>query len=113
MYLQHKRYNESIEQYLKAQQLSDKKVDYSVRISECYVQSGQKDKAIKELKAILQIDQKLIAPRLKLGLILYNSHHIAEAVDQWENILRYDTNNQEALRYLKMAQAAGVTTLSI
>ena len=113
MYLQHKRFGESIEQYLKAQMLSDKKVDYAVRIAECYVQAGQKDKAIKELKAILQIDQKLIAPRLKLGLILYNSNHIAEAVDQWENILRYDVNNQEALRYLKMAQAAGVTTLSI
>ncbi len=113
LYLQHKRYNESIEQYQKAQQLSEKKVDYVNRIAECYVQSGQKDKAIKELKALLQVDQKLVAPRLKLGLILYNSHHIAEAVDQWENILRYDPNNQEALRYLKMAQAAGVTTLSI
>jgi tetratricopeptide (TPR) repeat protein len=113
LYLQLKRYNESIDQYLKAQQLSNKKVDYVIRIAECYIQAGQKDKAIKELKAILQVDQKLVAPRLKLGLILYNSHHIAEAVDQWENILRYDSNNQEALRYLKMAQAAGVTTLSI
>lgn len=112
MYLQHKRYNESIEQYTKAQQLSDKKADYAVRIAECYVQSGQKDKAIKELKASLQADPKLVTPRLKLGLILYNGHHIAEAVDQWENILRYDPKNQEALRYLKMAQAAGVTTLS-
>ncbi len=112
MYLQHKRYNESIEQYTKAQQLSDKKADYAVRIAECFVQAGQKDKAIKELKAILQADPKLVTPRLKLGLILYNGHHIAEAVDQWENILRYDPKNQEALRYLKMAQAAGVTTLS-
>ncbi len=112
LYLQHKRFNESIEQYTKAQQLSDKKSDFSVRIAECYVQAGQKDKAIKELKSILQADPKLVMPRLKLGLILYNSHHIAEAVDQWENILRYDAKNQEALRYLKMAQAAGVTTLS-
>lgn len=113
MYLQHKRFNESIEQYVKAQQLSEKKMDYALRIAECHVQAGQKDKAIKELKGILQVDPKLIAPRLKLGLILYNSHHIAEAVDQWENILRYEPQNQEALRYLKMAQTAGVTTLSI
>lgn len=112
MYLQHQRYTESIEQYSKSLQLSERKGDYSIRIAECYVQAGHKDKAIKELKNILQANPKLIAPRLKLGLILYNSHHIAEAVDQWENVLRYDAKNAEALRYLKMAQAAGVTTLT-
>ncbi len=113
MYLQHKRFNESAEQYLKALGLSTKKMDLILRLSECYVQSGQKDKAIKELKTLLQADPRLAAPRLKLGLILYNSHHIAEAVDQWENILRYDAKNQDAIRYLKMAQAAGVTTLTL
>jgi tetratricopeptide (TPR) repeat protein len=113
MYLQYKRYDESAEQYLKAVSLSTKKVDLTLRLTECYIQAGQKDRAIKELKALLNVDPRLAAPRLKLGLILYNSHHIAEAVDQWENILRYDAKNQEAIRYLKMAQAAGVTTLNI
>lgn len=113
MYLQFTRYDESVEQYLKAISLSSKKVDLVLRLVECYVQAGKKDKAIKELNVLLQMDQKLIAPRLKLGLILYNSHHIAEAVDQWENILRYEPKNQEAIRYLKMAQAAGVTTLTL
>ncbi|MBY0553026.1 tetratricopeptide repeat protein [bacterium] len=113
MYLQFKRFEESAEQYLKAISLSVKKVDLILRLSECYVQAGQKDKAIKELKSLLQADPRLASPRLKLGLILYNSHHIAEAVDQWENILRYEPKNTEAIRYLKMAQAAGVTTLTI
>lgn len=112
MYLQFKRYEESTEQYLKAISLSAKKLDLQLRLAECFVQAGQKEKAIKELKGLLQADPRLIAPRLKLGLILYNSHHIAEAVDQWENILRFDSKNQEAIRYLKMAQAAGVTTLN-
>ncbi len=113
MYLQFKRYDESVEQYQKAVSLSSKKLELNLRLAECYVQAGQKDRAIKELKALLQADPRLTAPRLKLGLILYNSHHIAEAVDQWENILRYDSKNQEAIRYLKMAQAAGVTTLHL
>lgn len=112
MYLQYKRFDECAEQYGKAISLSAKKVDLILRLTECYVQAGQKDRAIKELKSLLNSDPRLTAPRLKLGLILYNSHHIAEAVDQWENILRYDAKNQEALRYLKMAQAAGVTTLT-
>ncbi|MFZ3229579.1 MAG: tetratricopeptide repeat protein [Pseudobdellovibrio sp.] len=113
MYLQHKKYSDAIEQYTKASQLSSKKADFAVRLAETYAQAGQKDKAFKELKTLLQIDAKLIAPRLKLGLILYNFHHIAEAVDQWENVLRYEPKNTEALRYLKMAQAAGVTTLTL
>lgn len=113
MYLQFKRFEESAEQYLKAVSLSTKKLELNLRLAECYVQAGQKDRAIRELKAMLQADPRLTAPRLKLGLILYNSHHIAEAVDQWENILRFDSKNQEAIRYLKMAQAAGVTTLHL
>ncbi len=113
MYLQYKRFEESSEQYIKAISLSSKKVDLILRLAECFVQAGQKDRAIKELKSLLQADPRLSAPRLKLGLILYNSHHIAEAVDQWENILRYEPKNPEAIRYLKMAQAAGVTTLNI
>lgn len=113
MYLQYKRYDESAEQYVRAIALSAKKVDLTLRLAECYIQAGQKEKAIKELKTLLNYDPRLTAPRLKLGLILYNSHHIAEAVDQWENILRYEPKNQEALRYLKMAQAAGVTSLNL
>lgn len=113
MYLQYKRFDESAEQYQRAIALTSRKVDLTLRLTECYVQAGQRDKAIRELKALLAAEPRLAAPRLKLGLILYNSHHIAEAVDQWENILRFEPKNQEALRYLKMAQAAGVTTLGI
>lgn len=112
-YLQHKRFDEAAEQYLKALYLATEKVDLTLRLSECYLQAGLKDKAIRELKALLATQPRLGAPRLKLGLILYNSHHIAEAVDQWENVLRFEPQNQEASRYLKMAQMAGVTTLNM
>lgn len=113
LYLQIKRYDQALEQYMKAFHLSAKKGDISLLISECYVQSGQKEKAIRELRAVIQMDSKLIKPRLKLGLILYNSHLIAEAVDQWENVLRLDPKNTEANRYLKMAQTTGITNLEI
>lgn len=112
LYLQHKRFDAAAEQYTKAQQLSKNKADIAMLIAECFVQAGSKDKAIRELKTILQLNVKLIAPRLKLGLILYNSNMIAEAVDQWENVLRLEPRNDEALRYLKMAQATGITNLN-
>lgn len=111
LYLQIRRFDEALEQYMKAYHLSTKKGDIALSISECYVQAGQKEKAIKELKAVIQYDSRLIKPRLKLGLILYNSHMVAEAVEQWENIIRLDPRNTEALRYLKMAQTTGITNL--
>ena len=111
LYLQIRRFDEALEQYMKAYHLSSKKGEIALLISECYVQAGHKEKAIKELKAVIQYDSKLIKPRLKLGLILYNSHMVAEAVEQWENIIRLDPKNTEALRYLKMAQTTGITNL--
>lgn len=113
LYLQHHRFEESAEQYTKAISLASEKADLTLRLAECYLQAGLKDKAIRELKALLAAEPRLSAPRLKLGLILYNSHHIAEAVDQWENVLRFEPKNQDAERYLKMAQTAGVTTLNL
>ncbi len=113
LYLQYKRYDAALEQYQKAQSLTKNKIDVAMLIVECFVQSGQKDKAIRELKVLLQMNNKLIQPRLKLGLVLYNSNMIAEAVDQWENVLRLEPRNEEAHRYLKMAQATGITNLSI
>ena len=112
LYLQHRRFDSAAEQYSQAQRVSKNKADVSMLLAECYVQAGSKDKAIRELKTVLQINMKLIKPRLKLGLILYNSNMIAEAVDQWENVLRLEPKNDEALRYLKMAQATGITTLN-
>lgn len=113
LYLQYKRFDQAIEQYQKALQLTQKKSDIALLIAEAYTQAGQKKQAIQELRQVLQMNHKLITPRLKLGLILYNSNMIAEAVDQWENVLRLDPRNDEAQRYLKMAQATGITHLSI
>ncbi len=109
MYLQYKRFDKALEQYQTAYKMTQKKIDVAILIAECLVQAGKPQQAIKELKAILQLNQKAVAPRLKLGLILYNSHMIAEAVDQWENVLRIEPKNDEAIRYLKMTQATGIT----
>jgi hypothetical protein len=43
--------------------------------------------------------------------MLYDSSKVAEAVEQWENVLFRDPENPAALRYLQLAQDAGVTTL--
>ncbi len=113
LYYQYKRYNEALDQLLKAQKLSSRKAEITLRISEVYVQLGQTDRAIKDLRTLIRDYPHLIPARLKLGAIYYNSNNIAEATEQWENILIRDPQHPEALRYLKMAQAAGITSIDL
>jgi len=84
-----------------------------MRISEVYVHLGQAERAIKDLRALIREYPHFIPARLKLGVIYYNSNNIAEATEQWENILMRDPQHPEALRYLKMAQAAGITSIEL
>ncbi len=113
LYFQYKRYNEALEQLLKAQRLSTRKAEITMRISEVYVQLGQTERAIKDLRALIREYPHFIPARLKLGVIYYNSNNIAEATEQWENILMRDPQHPEALKYLKMAQAAGITSIEL
>ncbi|MCX7977821.1 MAG: tetratricopeptide repeat protein [Bdellovibrionaceae bacterium] len=111
LYFQCKRYPEGLEQLYRARALSTKKVDISLRIAGTLVQMGQQEKALREIKNLLAEYPQSIPARLQLGLLFYNMGQVAEAVDQWENVLLRDPLNSEAQRYLKMAQEAGITTV--
>ena len=113
LYYQYKRYNEALEQLFKAQKLSSRKSEITMRIAEVHVQIGQTDRAVKDLRALIREYPHFIPARLKLGVIYYNANNIAEATEQWENILMRDPQHPEALRYLKMAQAAGITSIEL
>ena len=113
LYFQCKRYTESLEQLFKAQKLSTRKAEITLRICECFVRLGDSDRAIKDLKALIREYPQFVQARLKLGIIYYNSNNIAEATEQWENILVRDPKHAEANKYLKMAQAAGITSIHL
>lgn len=113
LYFQYKRYNEALEQLFKAQKLSTRKAEITMRIAVVHVQMGKADRAIKDLRTLIREYPHFIPARLKLGVIYYNSNNIAEATEQWENILMRDPQHPEALRYLKMAQAAGITSIEL
>lgn len=113
LYFQYNRYTEALEQFYKALKLTTRKADVALRIADTFVKLDQPEKAIKELKNIILEFPQLINPRLKLGIIYYNLNHLAEATEQWENVLLRDSQNPEALRYLRMAQAAGITQMEL
>jgi tetratricopeptide (TPR) repeat protein len=113
LYLQYNRTSEALDQLLKAQKLSSRKAELTLRLAECFIKLGEFDRAMKDLKNLLKDFPHFTAARLKLGLVMYNRGLIAEATEQWENILIRDPENPEALKYLKLAQAAGITSLSL
>ncbi len=113
IYFQYKYFSESLEQLFRAQKLTTRKAEIAMRIAECHVKLGDSDRAIRELKALIREYPQFIPARLKLGVIYYNLNNLAEATEQWENILLRDPKHSEANQYLRMANAAGITTLSL
>ncbi len=113
IYFQYKFYSEALDQLFRAQKLTTRKAEIVMRIAECYVKMGDADRSIRELKGLIREYPHFIPARLKLGVIYYNLNNLAEATEQWENILLRDPHHPEALQHLKMANAAGITTLSL
>jgi tetratricopeptide (TPR) repeat protein len=113
LYFQYMRYNESLEQLFKAQKLSARKAEITLRICECYVKLGESPRAVKDLRTLIREFPQLIPARMKLGTILYNMNNVAEAAEQWENVLVREPGHAEATQLLRMAQTAGITTIGL
>ena len=109
LYFQHKRYNEALEQYFKALNLSTRKAEITMKLVECYIKLDEFPKAIKELKALIKENPKFLAAQIKLGMTYYDSQQVPEAVSQWEGVLIKDPNNAAAKDYLRLAQAVETT----
>lgn len=111
MYFQYSRFDESLEQYYKALNLTTRKPDIQMKIVEVYLRQNVGAKAIKELKKISDYFPAYLPAKLKLGVVFYNSNKVVEAIQEWENVLTRDPKNKEALNYLKLAQEVGVTSI--
>jgi len=112
LYFQCQRFNEALEQLLKAQMITSRKAEVTLRIADCFVKIGDLTKATRELKNLIRDYPHFNQARMKLGQIYYNNNNLAEATEQWENVLLRDPQHVEAQKHLKMAQTVGITTLS-
>lgn len=112
LYFQYQRYSESLEQLFKAQKLSSRRAEISMRMSECFVKMNDSERAVKELRGLVREYPSYLPARMKLGTVLYNMNMLAEATEMWESVLAREPHHAEAKRSLRMAQAAGITTLS-
>ena len=111
MYFQCQRFDEALDQYYKAVNLTSRKADVHMKIVEVYLRKGQGAKAIKELKKVNESFPGYLPGKLKLGVVYYNSNRVVEAIQEWEGILMRDPRHPDALNYIKLAQEVGVTSL--
>jgi tetratricopeptide (TPR) repeat protein len=112
LYFQHNRMSEALEQYQTALDLTPQNLDVQMKIVDIYLAQKNTSIAIKELRALVRENPSLVTARLKLGKAFYDSHQIPEAIEQWENALRYEPNSAVARDYLRLAQTVQVTSLN-
>lgn len=112
LYFQNKRYGEALEQFAKALSLSTRKAELKMKAIECFIQTGNISRAIRELQILVQEYPQFVPARLKLGLLYYNTKRTVEAVEQWESVLLRDPEHPIALKYLQMAQESGSALLT-
>ena len=111
MYFQYQRFDEALEQYYKAVNLTTRKPDIHMKIVEVYLRKDQGPKAVKELRRVIETYPSYVPAKLKLGVVFYNSNRVVEAIQEWEGVFMRDPRHPDALNYIKLANEVGVTSL--
>ena len=113
LYSRHHKFEEALEQYQRAYKLTAlRRPEIAVNIANCHLQLGNTSLAIRELRLVTRDHPHFVPALLKLGKCYYDAHQIPEALEQWENVLKYEPHNQAALDYLRLAQTVQVTNLN-
>jgi tetratricopeptide (TPR) repeat protein len=112
LYFQSKRYEEALKQYEEALKLTQKRNDVRMKIIECHLRMDNSERGLPELRSLILEQPSFLPARLKLGLVLYQSRRVPEAIEQWEAVLLRDPDHPLALQYLQMAQQTNTTELN-
>jgi cytochrome c-type biogenesis protein CcmH/NrfG len=112
LYFRYLRYMEALEQYYKALNLSSRKPELTMKVVETLVRVGEPHRALKELRSLINAFPSFITARLKLGVLLYESGNVAEAVEEWERVLAREPAHPEAKRLLQLAQTSHQTQMN-
>lgn len=94
LYFQHNMFNDALEQYFKARNLSSRKAEISLKIVECYKKLGSDQKAIRELEKLIKAFPNFETAKIKLGKIYLEKNQIQLARNQWQEVLQQNPDNQ-------------------
>jgi len=110
MYEQFIRYDEALDQYFKAHLLAPSP-ETKMKIISIYEKKGMTDKAEQELRSLVKEAPDYLTAYIKLGVIYYQQSRFADATGQWEKVLFRDPDNEDAKKYLRIAQQSQHTYL--
>ncbi|HLB59703.1 MAG TPA: tetratricopeptide repeat protein [Bdellovibrionota bacterium] len=110
-YAKYRRYDEALEEYLKAIALCENFPMAKLKVAKVYEVKGQGSKALRELKKLKSTNSEFLPARIQLGLLFYSNGKILDAIKEWETVLDRDSSHQEAQMYLRMARQASVTQI--
>jgi tetratricopeptide (TPR) repeat protein len=105
LYFQHQRFQEALEQFIKAKHLSTRRVELGLRLADCFYCLDKKEYALRELNQLVREFPDYLPVRNRLAQILWESDRIAEATELWESILVKDPQNLEAKKNLERARS--------
>src|SRR5215468_1404977 len=68
---------------------------------------GRAEEALRELRAVKQLNPSFLPGRIHLGVTLYSLGRLDDAVQEWEDVLALDPANRSAKMYVQMVKASG------
>lgn len=113
IYFDNKRYKEAAYEFSKARDLSEAKIDVSLKMVEALIRDGHPIEAVKQLRQMVTDYPECLTARQKLGQIYYDAGRVVDAVETWESILLHDPNNAVAKTSLQLASEAKLTVSKV
>ncbi|MBT4760129.1 MAG: tetratricopeptide repeat protein [Bdellovibrionaceae bacterium] len=113
LYFRYERYNEALEQYLKAYKIFNQRTQPLHSACDCFLKLNSTSKAIHLLSNLIKKYPKDLNSKIKLGQIYYDLGNITQSVEIWENVLTIDPENKGAKSLLNRAHITEFTNQSI
>lgn len=108
LYLRYNRPEDALREFEKAFKLTPWDYSLNIEISECLARLGDRRSAISKLKAVKQKNPELLDARIKLGHFMYLEGDIGLAIEEWDSVLKQDSNNINAKMYIRMAKEENI-----
>ncbi|MCB0377191.1 MAG: tetratricopeptide repeat protein [Bdellovibrionales bacterium] len=104
LYFLYKKYEDALENFNKASELSKNPVDYSLKAIDSLLQMKLHSRALREAEAAEKRSPNNVELLLKLGQIHYQLDNRDKADEYWERVLARDPDNMEAKNHLRHSQ---------
>jgi tetratricopeptide (TPR) repeat protein len=113
LYFQVEKFEDALEQYMKAKKLSNNPGQLILKVAECFMKIHKEQRATQELQLFLRDYPQNAEARVRLGIYMYQMNRVYEAVEEWEKVLMRDPHNADAKHYLQLARETHLTEIAL